>query len=74
MRLDAIDHLKQRRSDNDLNRSSDALVERIAQGLGIEAERARAWALLRAVDNALWSLNISASPAADLAKAIALMG
>jgi len=52
---------------------TDALVERIAKDLGIEAQRARACAFLRAVDNALWSLDVSASPAADLAKAMALI-
>ena len=31
------------------------LVERLAQGLAVDADRLRGWALLRAVDNIRWA-------------------
>jgi hypothetical protein len=40
--------------------------------LEVDATRVRGWAILRAVDNALWALDVRASPAADLAKAAVL--
>jgi streptomycin 6-kinase len=38
-------------------------------GLGVDPARVRGWALVRAVDNALWSVAVDANPAADLALA-----
>lgn len=49
------------------------LVEKIADGLGVRSARVRAWAFLRAVENALWSLDVNASAEADLAKAAVVM-
>ena len=48
------------------------LVQKLASGLGVEQERIRGWALVRAVENALWALDVHSSPEADLAKARAL--
>ncbi|MGH9612614.1 MAG: aminoglycoside phosphotransferase family protein [Bryobacteraceae bacterium] len=48
------------------------LVERIAEGLDAEPGRIQGWGLLRAVENALWALDVHSSPEADLAKATAL--
>lgn len=48
------------------------LVERIAEGLGAEPGRIQGWGLLRAMENALWALDVHSSPKADLAKATAL--
>lgn len=48
------------------------LVERIAEGLDAEPGRIQGWGLLRAVENALWTLDVHSSPEADLAKATAL--
>ncbi|HEX2772458.1 MAG TPA: aminoglycoside phosphotransferase family protein [Micromonosporaceae bacterium] len=36
-------------------------------GLGVDPARVRGWALVRAVDNALWSAAVGTSPAVDLA-------
>jgi streptomycin 6-kinase len=41
-------------------------------GLGVDPARVRAWALVRAVDNALWSAEIGADPIGDLRRAAAL--
>ena len=51
---------------------AEALVDRLANGLGVERERVWAWAFVRAVENAAWALDIDASPAIHLAKATAL--
>ena len=48
------------------------LVQRVAEGLAAEPERVRGWALVRAVENALWALDVHSSPEADLAKAAVL--
>jgi streptomycin 6-kinase len=37
---------------------ASSAVERLAAGLGVEPERARAWAFVRAVDSALWARNL----------------
>jgi streptomycin 6-kinase len=52
--------------------AADTLVSKLARGLGVDPKSVRSWAMLRAVENALWALDVSASPAADLAKAAAL--
>jgi streptomycin 6-kinase len=52
--------------------AADRLVGKLARGLEVDATRVRGWAILRAVDNALWALDVRASPAADLAKAAVL--
>jgi streptomycin 6-kinase len=51
---------------------ADRLIGALALGLGVEQSSVRAWAFVRAVDNALWALDIRTSPAADLARAAAL--
>jgi len=48
------------------------LVAIIAEGLGADPERIQGWGLLRAVENALWALDVHSSPEADLAKAATL--
>jgi len=52
--------------------AADKLVGKLALGLGVDQRSVRSWAMLRAVENALWALDVRASPAADLAKAAAL--
>jgi streptomycin 6-kinase len=52
--------------------AADKLVAELALGLGVDQKSVRGWAILRAVDNALWALDVRASPAADLAKAALL--
>jgi streptomycin 6-kinase len=50
----------------------DRLVIRWAMGLGADPVRVRGWALIRAVQNVQWALEIDEDPAADLAEAVAL--
>ena len=45
------------------------LVARIADGLGVDPERVRAWALLRAVENAFWQVEVAEDPAPEIAAA-----
>src|SRR5262245_52723853 len=52
--------------------SAGALLRTLAQALGVERERLRAWALLRAVDNVLWAIDVNAPPGQHLAQAHAL--
>jgi streptomycin 6-kinase len=51
---------------------ADKLVGKLALGLDVDQRSIRSWAILRAVENALWALDVRASPAADLAKATVL--
>jgi streptomycin 6-kinase len=48
------------------------LLDKLADGLGVERERLRGWAFLRAFENVLWALEVNESPDAHLAKANAL--
>jgi len=41
-----------------LNAQTPGLVQRIAQGLAVDADRLRGWAYLRAVDNILWATDL----------------
>jgi streptomycin 6-kinase len=52
--------------------AADKLVDKLALGLGVDQRGIRSWAILRAVENALWALDVRASPDADLAKAAVL--
>lgn len=54
--------------------AGERLVGRVGEGLGVDPERARAWALLRAVDNALWDIELGSDPAEYLAIATAFAG
>jgi streptomycin 6-kinase len=49
------------------------LAQRVAEGLEVEQDRVRKWAFVRAVENALWSLEVDASPQGYLAQATALL-
>ena len=49
-----------------------AAVTRVAIGLGVDPARLRGWALLRAVDNALWTADMGDDPAPTLAVVRAL--
>jgi hypothetical protein len=48
------------------------VVIRWAMGLGADPVRVRGWALIRAVQNVQWALEIDEDPEADLAEAAAL--
>jgi streptomycin 6-kinase len=48
------------------------VVALVADGLGVSRERIRGWALLRAVENALWAARLGHDPAPDIAQAKAL--
>jgi streptomycin 6-kinase len=48
------------------------LLHKLAGGLGVERERLRGWAFLRAFENVLWALDVHESADAHLAKANAL--
>ena len=50
----------------------DKVVIRWAMGLGADPARVRGWALIRAVQNVQWALEIGEDPADDLAEAVAL--
>ena len=65
MLLDRLGHIPTRTA-------ADELVGKLARGLGVDQRSVRSWAILRAVENALWALDVRASPAADLAKAAVL--
>jgi streptomycin 6-kinase len=62
-----------RLGDSPTPEETTELVDRIAAGLGVERERVRQWALVRAVENALWSLTVGASPQGYLTAATALI-
>jgi len=49
-------------------------AERIGAGLGVPAERVRAWALCRAVEDVLWHLDLAEDPSEYAAIAAALTG
>jgi streptomycin 6-kinase len=49
-----------------------ALLHKLADELGVERERLRGWAFLRAFENVLWALDVNESAAAHLAKANSL--
>jgi streptomycin 6-kinase len=49
-----------------------AAVSRVAVGLGVDPDRLRGWALLRAVDNACWAAESGADPTPHLAVVHAL--
>lgn len=48
------------------------LVDRISGGIGVERERVRRWALVRAVENVVWSNEVGHDPSRFLAAASAL--
>jgi streptomycin 6-kinase len=50
------------------------LVERLADGLEVEAARLRAWALIRAIDNVLWYRDLGQDAPAETRLAEALRG
>ena len=52
--------------------ATDRLVGQLASGLGVDERRVRGWAILRAVENALWALDVKASADPHLAKATLL--
>jgi streptomycin 6-kinase len=54
--------------------AADRFAERIGAGLGVPAERVRAWALCRAVEDVLWSLDLGEDPALYAAVAASLAG
>jgi streptomycin 6-kinase len=62
-----------RLGDSPTRAEAAELIRRIAQGLGVEPEHVRDWALVRAVENALWALKIGASPERYLIAATALI-
>ena len=53
--------------------AATCMADRVAEGLGVAAPRVRAWALVRAVENAMWSLDDGDDPRQDIATA-ALLG
>lgn len=55
-------------------REVERIVWRLSDGLGVEQERVRAWALIRAVENILWSLGLGQDPASEIVLAEALLG
>lgn len=48
------------------------LSDRVAEGLGVAAPRVRAWALTRAIENAMWSLDDGDDPGQHIATATLL--
>lgn len=42
------------------SRAVDIMLRKLAEGLGVDRERLRSWALLRAIENALWALDVNA--------------
>lgn len=58
--------------DQPTPRVARRLVPRLAAGLGVEAAEVHGWALLRAVENAVWSLTEGDDPSDHLALATAL--
>jgi streptomycin 6-kinase len=50
------------------HRDAESLIERLSDGLAVDADRVRGWAIVRAVDNVLWALGLG-----DAAKAAALL-
>ena len=64
----------ERLGDSPLGSQAFALLEKAAQALGVEQERVRQWVLVRAVENALWTLKVGASPQGYLAAATAVLG
>lgn len=53
--------------------AATCMADRVAEGLGVAAPRVRAWALVRAVASAMWSLDDGDDPRQDIATA-ALLG
>lgn len=58
--------------DNATGRDASELVARLASQLAVDPARVRGWALVRAVDNAMWRLDVGVDPAADVATATAV--
>jgi len=50
------------------------LIARLSHGLGADPGRVRDWALVRAVDTAVWLLDLGADPSGDFATAATLAG
>ncbi len=70
--LDRLDHLP---ADADPSPdAAHALVRTLASHLDVDPARVRAWALVRAMENACWSIDLDADPAADVEKAAAVAG
>lgn len=51
-----------------------SVSDRLAEGLGVDAVRVRAWALTRAIANAMWALDDGDDPGQDVAMATLLAG
>ena len=49
--------------------SATYFADRVAEGLGVAAARVRAWALTRAIENAMWSLEDGDDPSEHIATA-----
>ena len=50
------------------------LIGRLSDGLGVAADRVRAWGIVRAVETALWLVDLGEDPSGDFAVAATLAG
>lgn len=62
-----------RLGDSPTASEASELVQTIAAGLNVEPERVRDWAVVRALENAVWALEVQASPSDYVAAARALL-
>jgi streptomycin 6-kinase len=59
--------------DNPTPEAAGRAVRKLSHGLGASQEKIAAWGLLRAVENALWTLDGGGDPSSDAAKFAALV-